>query len=188
MLNQAPVCPQCGQADKAYKVSLLYQESSARISHHEKDHQPELDGLLSDLAADPSRASLQTLHRLMQSFAPPASENRPSRTLSPDIVAVAFGLIMLVLVSQVAARQPENFPLAVGILFAAGLAYLLFRRPIMQHYRARISEQQETDQRLQEATSRWMRLYYCSRDQGVFDPQQNRIVPVEQIQNLVHEI
>ncbi len=194
MLNHPPTCPQCGLADKAYKVSLLYQESSTRFQHNEQDHQPELDGLLKDLCSDPTNPAdvAQVLGWLTQSFAPPESAQpqspRRAVTISPDLLVAGAGLIMLLLAGLVAVHQPENLPTALLILVAALLIYLAVRRPIMQRYRARIQKDNESQQRAGEATSRWMRLYYCSRDRGVFDPEQNRLVAVEQIQHLLYEV
>ncbi len=187
-MANSPTCPHCGQADKAYKVSLLYLESTARLYQRQAENQPELDGLLSDLLPADSNAITrpQILTRLLHSFTPPSGEKRLTRRIHPDGMVIFFGLILLILVYQVAMTQPAQLPAVLILICGSVLAYLLARKTVLRRYQARIRQEQEENARIEYAVARWMRLYFCSRDQGVFDPEQNQFVPLERMSDLLN--
>lgn len=184
-----PPCPRCGLNDKTYKVSLIYLETSARLHHHETTNQPELEALLTDLdpVATPGKTTNQLLNQMVQSFSPPSGEKTITRRIHPDAMIAFLGVIGLVMIFQIVSTQPSQLPIFI-ILFAASLlAYSLFRRTILQRYQNSIRQEKEENEKVEKAISRWMRLYYCSRDQGFFDTQQNRFVPFEEMNAYLKE-
>lgn len=185
-----PACPHCGHFDQTYKISLLYLECSARLHQKETINQPELDGMLNNLGIDVENqgVSPQLLSQMIQWFAPPEGEKQVTRTIHPDFIVLVFGLVAVFLVYQVSIYQSSQFPIAVIILAAAGLAYLLARKTIVTRYQARMIQEQETNRQVEQAINRWMRLYYCSRDQGIFNPDLNRFVPIEQMRTLLSDV
>jgi hypothetical protein len=65
--------------------------------------------------------------------------------------------------------------IGVSILVGAGLITLLMRRGIasqIAHWKM--------------AKTRWDRLYYCARDDGVFDPDEGIFIPAQQIENYIY--
>lgn len=181
-----PACPHCGQNDRTYKVSLLYLECSARYHHQDAANQPELDGLLSDLHHDANPSTLsQLLSGLVNAFAPPSGAKQVARRIHPDFMVLFFGLIGVILVFQVGINQSGLFPTALLILCASVLAYLAARRPIIRRYELQMRQEKDKNDRVERSVSHWMRLYYCSRDQGVFDPQQDQLIPLEQMHQLL---
>ncbi len=185
-MTSSPACPHCGQADKTYKVSLLYLESTARLHQRQAENQPELDGLLSDLLPANSNSITQTqlLTRLLHSFTPPSGEKHVTRRIHPDAMVTFFGLFLVLLAYRVATTQPGQLPVVLILVFGSALAYLLARKAILRRYEERIRQEQEENARIENAVARWMRLYFCSRDQGVFDPEQDQFVPLERMSEL----
>ena len=186
MVNRpSPVCSCCGQSDKTYKISLLYLEASARLNQKETANQPELNGLLDDLYPPLESANLnaQVLPDLIRAFAPPAGEKRVTRRIHPDGLVVGFSLMALLMLYQIAADQSESLPFAVIVMSTALLAYLLLRKPLVQRHVEQTQQEQEEHRRIEQATERWMQLYFCSRDKGVFIPGKDQLVPLEQMSN-----
>lgn len=183
-----PGCPCCRRSDKTYKVSLLYLEASARLHRQETIDQPELDGLLADLypQAD-SRIPTHILSQWITTFAPPEGEKRITRRIHPDGMVVGFSMIALLLLYQIATQQPESLPIAVILFFTVLLAYLLLRHPLLHRHAEQVRQEQEENQRIDQATEHWMRLFFCSRDRGVFAPGQERLVPLEQLSEYLRE-
>ncbi len=187
-MTNSPTCPHCGQAGKSYKVSLLYLESTARLHQRQAENQPELDGVISDLlpANSSPTAQAQLLNRLLHSFTPPSGEKRMTRRIHPDMMVAFFGLFLLLLIYQIATTQPGQLPAALILAFGGVLVYLLARKTVLRRYQERIRQEQEENARIENAVARWMRLYFCSRDQGVFDPEQNQFVPLERMSELIN--
>ena len=194
MLNNAKAstipCPACRLADQTYKVSQIYLESSTRLEHDEFLNQPALDRLLEDMCPDLSDCSEQDhlVRQFARAFAPPPpGEARPSPRMHPDAAFAVFLLLLLVMLYQITVSQNNYLPYALG-LFALGLlAYLLRRRQAIGQHRTQNQRAQETSHRAESAMRRWGKLYFCSRDHGVFHPDDNRLIPLEEIQPYLNE-
>ncbi len=185
MTQSSPACPRCSQADKTYKVSLLYLESAARLNHHQQGDQPELDALLSDLSAETGSQANSHLTRFVQHFAPPKGEKRTTRRIHPDSTVIFFALLSMLFIYQVAVSQPSQLPIILILLVGGILAYVLARKSIIKRYEERVRQEKEENTRMETAVTNWMNLYFCSRDQGVFIPGQNRFAPLEQMSDLL---
>lgn len=188
MLSTPPACPVCAHADRSYKISLLYLEASARLNHRESTNQPELDAVLVDVLPENCTDAEQTqvLNRMVTMFAPPSGQRQVTRRIHPDwMILFLFG-IGLFIIFQIAKSQPGGLPVFVSLVGASLLAYLLLRKPILSRYDGLLAQERADKSRVERAVARWMRLYYCSRDQIIFDPEENRFVPLEQIADLVN--
>ncbi len=188
MVNTSPACPHCGETDKTYKISLLYLESAARLHQNQTANQPELDSLLDDLGSESNgqEPRSQLLNQFVRSFAPPLGEKHTTRRIHPDAMVIFFSLFSLLLVYQIAVSQPAQLPIIVILIAGSVLAYLLVRKTVVRRYDASVRKELEENARLDTAVTRWMHLYFCSRDKGVFDPEQNRFAPLEQISDLLN--
>lgn len=177
-------CPRCRQADQTYKVSQIYLESVTRL-HGDEINQPELERLLADLCPDLSDCSERDhlAKQFAQVFAPPPGGEQPSRRLHPDAAFAVFLLMLLVLLYQIATAQANYLPYAVGVLVLGFLAYLFGRGQMLRRHR----KEQDSAPRAELALHRWGRLYFCSRDHGIFHPDDNRLVPLEEIQPYINE-
>lgn len=180
-------CPQCQVPDQVYKVSAIYLESTTRLTYSDELGQPDLDRLLDDLCPEISDCSERDhlARQFAQVFAPPgAAPAAPSR-LHPDLMFGIFLLLLLVLVFQIARAQPESLSVALGLLLAGILAYLLGRRWILRRFQA--GQAQSAAQQAETAVKRWGQLYFCSRDRVIFHPEENQPVPLDQFQAYLNE-
>lgn len=189
MTSNAPACPHCKQADKTYKVSLLFLESTARLHQHQVDNQPELDGLLADLfdGRDSPVSQAQFLSRLSQTLTPPGGEKHTTRRIHPDSLVIFFTLLSSLIVYKVSTSKPDQLPIILMLLGGSILVYLIARKSVVRRYEEKIRQEKDENLRVENAISHWMRLYFCSRDQGVFVPEQNRFVPLERMSDLLYE-
>jgi hypothetical protein len=189
MSASLPVCPQCNFADKTYKVSLLYLEGSARLSRRERENQPVLEAALADLLPEESSQAVedQVIKHLIRTFTPPEGEKRVTRRIHPDGMVAVFTLVAGFLIIQIAGDQPGALPAAAIILTAALGAYLLSRKSVVGKYEDTKREEVENFERIEKEVNRWMRLYFCSRDQAVFYPGENDFAPAEQTRSFLRE-
>jgi hypothetical protein len=189
MADPIPPCPRCGQSDKTYKVSLLYLESSAKLNRQVHQDQPQLERLITDfLTENRTRAEEDPfLTKLIQMFAPPSGEKRFARRIHPDGMVAFFTLLAIFLLYRMAADQPASFTAAAFIFAAAVGLYLFFRKTVIHRYESSKREEQEANSRVEREVSRWMRLYFCSRDQAVFYPDHSDYAPAEQIRSFLRE-
>lgn len=188
MTQTPPACPHCGQADKTYKVTLLYLEITTRLQQGQAADQPELDNLLKDLDAVDCDLDTQNklLSRLVRSLEPPKGETHTTRRAHPDSMVIFFSLLALLFVFQIAITRSPQLPFIVILLVGSILAYLLARKTIIGRYDSAVRKEREENERVESAISRWMGLYLCSRDKGIFDPEQNQYAPLEQISELFY--
>ena len=180
------VCPQCHQSDKTYKVSLLYLEGIERINHRATANQPEISGLVEDLLPGENQPQVekQVVARLVKTLAPPQGENKVTRRVHPDSMVVFFGLFLLVILYQVTVNRSPQSPI-LAVIFTGGLlAYLLARKTIVQRYTSRIKQDQDENARIERAIGTWMRLYFCGRDQCVFNPDTQQSTSAEDMHSL----
>jgi hypothetical protein len=187
MTRSRVVCPQCRQSDRTYKVSLLYLESVARLHHQETTNQPELDSLLEDLYPDDpdSPAQSQWMSHLVKTLAPPEGEKRVTRRIHPDSMVIFFGLFTLIFLYQAAASRSGQFPILAVLTAASLLAYAIARKKIIHRFTTRVQQEQEENERIERAIGSWMKLYLCSRDQGVFNPDTDSFASIENVHRLL---
>lgn len=177
-------CPICGEVDLVAKASSLYVLGVERKLHHAsggakrrtrqdsalnvgREHGYPLPRMAQELTSD-------ELVILSQRLAPPAAPKPSSaRILHPDLVVLTFSLIIPVFLSGIYSNQRSwLLPLAVVLVLAYGL-YFWQRRALIARFETRKSRDLAADERIRRAMERWMRLYYCARDDVVFDPELN---------------
>lgn len=187
MLSQSPTCPYCNQSDQTYKVSLLYLEGSARLNRREMTDQPELEAVLNDLLTTESTSAeqKQVISSLVKAFEPPSGSRQVARRIHPDWLILFVCAVGLIIAYQSGSSRPGDLSIIVTLLSASLLVYLLVRRPVIMRYETQNSQDEFEKKNVEKAVARWMRLYFCSRDQTVFDPDENRFVPLEHIEELM---
>ena len=143
-------------------------------------------------AIDPQQAAfLETLtpteiEALSKRLTPPASRTEAfSRPIHPDQVVLVFSLIAPVFLYGVWQSQPASLWLMLVILAAFYGFYFWRRKGIVERFETRQRTQKSSDARVRQAVERWMRLYYCARDESVFDPRDGESAPVDQMAMLV---
>jgi hypothetical protein len=172
-------CPQCGLSDNSVKVSKIYIE--ALDSFQSKEAKPLLVRIMSDphqLQA-PGLLKTQAIRSLVRSFGPPSGGRQIIRPVDPKLVMVGFTLIAIFFLVQIYLTQREHFlPILVLVLvFYAG--YIIFRTQIHGKYEKQIQQNRDTKTSYEAAIREWMQLYYCIRDEIVFDPRSGRVMPLD---------
>jgi len=158
--QNAPVCPRCGKLDAVQKVSSLFAQGVTTVEYSPPG-----------AIVGTSTASSMTL--LAERLKPPKQPEGGKLTAGAFIFwSVVGGLIGALLFREEAG---VTIGFVVGILFAGLLA-------------ARADEKRKRAYPAwQKAIQKWNSLYYCGRDDGIFIPNEERFVPVEQIQAFLYE-
>jgi hypothetical protein len=176
MVKAIPACPACGLNDQVNKVSTLY----IRGLEARKQQPPPGEGesVLQMEGLTPTR-----LHQLSRQLTPPsATRNRLARNLHPDLMTAGFSILLIFLLYQIWLTQRPVF-------WVFALAYLLFlgwyawkRTALIAKYRRQVDATTADDKKIQRGIGRWMKLYYCTRDQGIFEPGNDRLFPLDEMQ------
>jgi hypothetical protein len=180
-IETVPPCPRCGLPEKCYKVSLLYLEASAWLNHQKTDRLGQVEAILREYLPEAASRSEQEqfIARLVKLIAPPAGEKRVLRQVHPDGMVGFFCLVSLVILFRAFSDQPQTFPLLVILFTASFTAYVILRRSIVSRYNQRKAQGQREVITIEKAVSRWMRSYFCTHDQGVFDPQTGQFASLD---------
>ena len=180
MINTEIRCPHCGETDMVEKVSTVYLMGIGLSQQAAKDEdQPAIPFKLSGLP----ESELRSLARRLK---PPASSRRmPTRPLHPDLYVLTFSLVIPIFLYGIYSSQRAS--LLPILVFLAGLYSLYFwkRKPIVARFARRQAELQTTQQHLEGAIGRWMKLYYCARDDGVFEPGKPELTPADQLHSFI---
>jgi hypothetical protein len=184
-----PVCPLCHQTDKSFKVSRLYIEGSAWLSQHATDQCDHLIEVIREYLPDPSTkpAQDQFVNRLKNLLAPPSGEKQVIRQIHPDGMVAFFLIASVVIIYKAISSQPGSVPLILILIAAGFTAYFVFRRTLVSRYNMRKLQGQQEIARIEKAISRWMRTYFCARDQCVYDPTNGQNASLEQLKDFFYE-
>ncbi len=162
-------CPTCQQSDLVRKVSAVYIEG---------------------LGASPERRAIprSAARRLSQRLAPPSGGKREvMRLIHPDWMAGALALILPFFLTGIYTTQNGFFwPALAFVALVAGL-YAWQHGRLVQRYQHSQRARQEDAARVEKAIQAWMRLYYCARDEVVFDPLVGDPIPIDEMNyHLLH--
>ena len=161
-------CPVCGLSDQVEKVSTIY------LSGIADKRSPEIKQ-----ATKISPQKLRSLSRLM---APPSSgKSSPVRPIHPDTVLIVFSCVLPFFLFGILKQQP--IMLIPVLLVLAGLYGLYFfkRKAITAKFERGQNNQRQSQARIERGIQTWMKLYYCDRDEGIFLPGKDQLVPPEQM-------
>lgn len=167
MHNNQAICPICGKADTVEKVPVLY-VNALGIRSRSSPPAPDIAGL-------------QTLSRKL---APPASQKQVfMRPVHPDMAVLAFSLIAPFFLYGIWSTQRNTLPVVIALLAAFYLTYFMLRKNLAARFRAEQARQKVEAERIRHGIERWMKLYYCARDDGVFEPGASELVPVDMMRS-----
>lgn len=173
-------CPKCNRIDRVEKVSKIFSDGNGPISHK---------------------------------FAPPASPEKPYlddiKCGIEEIGQIVISLIIMgigiyfgiALINEVV-TQPR-FDIGDGliiIVIGVGIFVVLFGLGLLMlnGARKRINDNEKeyelsilpkwkkAKKHWEKAMSGWEKLYYCHRDDGIFDPDEAVLIPVDQMINYLY--
>jgi hypothetical protein len=183
MVEKKVNCPVCSNSGNSYKVSDIYLQSLMRLKDGDKAEAPIIDRLQQEIPVE-RREKLKGsryYRQLMESFAPPQGESQTTRAINPDWVIAGLGLITIFFLYQIFTSQYQVFwyiLILTAILFTA---YFLFRKRFQTKYQAVKDQETFSKQSIEKAIGRWMKLYYCARDNVVFLEGKGETIPIEQM-------
>jgi hypothetical protein len=181
------ICPICNQSDQVEKVSTLYlvgtelqrQKGSARLN----DKTSQAVELLQ--ARQQAQPGVEPLRRKL---APPSSGKQTMiRPIHPDLAVLAFSLIVPVFLYGILTSQPGAALPALAVLALFYGLYLWQRRRSISRFEGEQARKKQSAQRTSLAIERWMKLYYCAREELVFEPGTGISVPVDQMMGLLFQ-
>lgn len=173
------ICPECGLGDQVDKVSVLYiagleaKRKPASAQAHGQDIQHASPVLSAISAAD--------LAKLARRLSPPSGEKQATRPVHPDIVVIVFSLAALVFLYGMLTSQQAALIPAVAVLAVGYAVYFWKRKSLVEKFERQRAVRLDADGKVRRGIERWMGLYYCLRDDGVFTPGDERLTPADQI-------
>jgi hypothetical protein len=182
--SQTPACPACGLADRVEKVSTIYMDAigAGRLpTVRQGGAAGSKSGRLTDLPD-------KELRSLIRRLAPPASRRKSmTRLIHPDQMILSFSVMILLFVLIMLRNQPRLL-LPVGGILIVFYALYLFRRPaLIRRYEGEIRSFNDERRSVEEAVGVWMKLYYCGRDDGVFLPGEEELIPLDNMASFLNE-
>jgi hypothetical protein len=161
-------CPVCGLSDQVEKVSTIYMSGIA------DKRSPEIK--------QATKIPPQKLVSLSRMMAPPSSgKSVPIRTLHPDMVLIVFSCVLPFFLLGILKQQPIMLVPVLLVLAALYGLYFFKRKAIIVKFERDQNNQRESQARIERGIQTWMKLYYCARDEGIFLPGKDELVPPEQM-------
>jgi hypothetical protein len=161
-------CPVCGLSDQVEKVSTIY-----------------MSGIADKRSPEIGQATIiprQKLRSLSRALAPPSSgKSVPIRPVHPDTVLIVFSCALPIFL--VGIMKQQSLMIIPVVLVLAGLYGLYFykRKAVIAKFEREQDSQRQAQARIERGIKNWMKLYYCDRDEGIFLPGKDELVPPEQM-------
>ena len=172
-------CPICEQSDQVEKVSTLYLVGIG-MNHQPKSGEAPLD--LPPTNAWVSALPPAELQALARRLKPPSSGKQAfSRPLHPDMVVIVFSLILPIFLYGIWTSQQQVLPAVLLVLTGAYALYFWKRKAIIARFQHNQNKRLSADERARRGVERWMKLYYCYGDDGVFPAQGGKLIPTDQM-------
>ncbi len=177
-MSNPPQCPQCNQTDQVEKASTIY-----LVGINRKPLDPQDSNRIAAWLTDLPHAQL---HALSKRLSPPSSgKQAPVRPIHPDMVVIVFSLVAPIFLYGILSSQPGATVPVLAVLAVFYGLYFWQRRRILTRFEGQLAIRRAADERIRKGIQRWMKLYYCARDNGLFEPGSNQITPADQINGLL---
>ena len=177
------VCPECGKDDMVHKVSAIYDSGFVTVQNNSP--------LVPYGVVD---RTLTNITPLAQKLAPPPKPTLSGfATISPVvilIIALVIGLVLFcVLFPSVAWGSGGSGGSGAEYIFEC-LIFILMMAIIGIPWGIYVAKKQKELQpqiaMWEKAISKWQQLYYCSRNDCVFNPDTGKSVPPNRISALIY--
>ncbi len=187
-------CPTCGKTETVGKVSTIYLVGIGLV-RKEAGKQTVLEpGSTLQTArreVEPpdwlKRLTVAEQRQLSKRLAPPAAGTSGlTRPIHPDWVIGAATLIVPVFLVGIVKSQPGMLVPLLAILGLFYAIYFYLRIGLVKRFARQEAQRQTAAEHARQGIERWMRLFYCVEDDGLFEPGQGGLVPAEQIAGVLH--
>ena len=178
------ICPICGESDQVEKVSTVYLLGiglKRRISEDKAQAAPaSINPLYLGMPAE-------ELRELSRKLAPPSAGKLGfTRPVHPDVFVLTFSLILPFFLFGIYTSQ-RNVLLPMLVFLAVFAAcYVWKRKSMIARYERQQNERQDAEKRTKHGVENWLKLYYCLKDDGVFEKGSQEVTPTINIAHLLN--
>jgi hypothetical protein len=164
------ICPECGKDDMIQKVSAIYSA-----------------GVTSGSYTGPTSGQATSQTGLSMQLAPPNKPSAPSTTGGIVIgiillwIGLAFGTCTL---SGTMIKDAPGVLLFCLVVACIGVAILASTNSKAKQHAEKVAAEMP---HWEKAMQRWNSLYYCARDDGVFNPKEREFMPVSQMMSYLYD-
>lgn len=156
-------------------MSAIERKYASRSGKTPQSQEPATGKLRIDLQLD-----AQGLLSLAKKLTPPSSgKGVPFRPIHPDLVVLVFSLITPLFLYRIATTQGVMLPWILLLLTGFIGFYFVKRKSLIAKFEAQRLAQKSAEERIQKGIKRWMQLYYCARDDIVFNPLEAKSIPAD---------
>lgn len=172
-------CPLCNQTDQVEKVSTLYL-TSIGLGRHTNPGTAQTEELV--INSELKNLPATHLRELGRRLAPPSGRTQAlTRPIHPDMVVLALTMIAPVFLYGILNSQTIMLVPVIVLLAAFYIFYWWKRKDLVAKYDHQREARRTGDERIKRGIQRWMILYYCLRDDVVFEPRSSETTPADQI-------
>ncbi len=173
------VCPECGKDDMVQKVSAIYSDGVSTISYQQPVAIQTKSGAFYGNIDKTAVNSTALARRL----APPPMPKEPGPSSGCVVVSLIVGLITALYISISLGLEEGVLSYilfsAVAFFIPMGLLGMYYKPALKEHKEKLMPEWAK-------ARQKWLELYYCSRNDCVFNPDTSESVPPEKMSTLLN--
>ena len=177
-----PVCPVCEKSDRVFKVSEIYTESLSVFN--KKAEHPTLSALLKNPEENAVLPSPNS-HAFTHLFTPPAGKMDFIRPVHPDIITFVVIAIAVFLLYMVYSGSSLLIYFVISTVVIGLGIYITFRKQAVRNYNNAIQESSGPVFSQEHIVETWMKLYYCSRDGLVIDPERGICIRIDEMKRFL---
>jgi hypothetical protein len=94
---------------------------------------------------------------------------------------LALSLVAPLFLYRIFTSQPSGLWVVLPLLVGFYAFYFWQRKRLIAKFQATQQAQKAAEDRIHTGIQRWMNLYYCARDDGVFEPGAGALTPADQL-------
>ncbi len=96
-------------------------------------------------------------------------------------MVVTFSLIIPLFLYRIYQNQASLLPAVLAVLALLYVLYIWQRKKIIARFERQVQANKASEERIRMGIERWMRLYYCRRDDIVFEPGLSASAPADEM-------
>jgi hypothetical protein len=165
-----------------YKISQIYLESLMRLKQGEKAEAPIIDKFKAEVPEEQLKheQGKDYYRDVVQVFKPPQGTSQSLRAVNPDWVAGIVALASFFFLAQIYNNNRSVFWYMVLMVAVGYGLFFLFHNKIKAKFEKERSKELNTKQAAEKAVGKWMKLYYCTKDNVVFGAKKDESAPLEE--------
>jgi hypothetical protein len=186
-------CPICNEIDRVAKVSSIYSSGTSTTSYSGSAISfsiPFSSKESSSLSYTPFSVDSNTVSDLSKKLAPPPEPRKKSSgCLFAFLIYLLIGLIPWGIVMPCIFLSEKDKIISLIIIppiVSFTISFLIIRFIIKRRRYLNLSYETEIEN-YEKLIPRWQKLYYCFRDDVVFNPENKKLTSADQINKMIYE-